>query len=377
MRIALFSPRLDVTDGYGNITYEYCTALARKPGIECTLFLPASERENVRKNPLPIPVRFSLAPYVIAVNPLTVLPYLLPVNVRKFDVVHSLFDFPHCFQAAWSACLWRKPFVMGVQGTYGITPLLHRLDGWLLRRAYRRATAITVPSRFTGDLITATAGEHYPLRIIHNGVNIERFRRPADASAVRSQFPGKRILLTVGGLKLRKGQDLVIRAMRLLRDRGRTDLVYLMVGEGPQRKDFEALVAEQGVTDCVVFAGSKTGDTLLEYFDAADIYVHTPRVFHLNFEGFGIVYLEAGARGKPVVAADAGGIRDAVIDGETGIITPEEDVPAIADAIERLLNDPALAKRMGEAGRMYAEKHDWSTIVDQFLPLYEEALQSK
>lgn len=374
MRIALFSPRIDVTDGYGNITYEFCRALAEKPGVEFTLFLPHAEKANVKKLECAFPVQYRLAPYVVAFNPLTLLPYLLPVNVRKYDIVHSLFDFPHCFQAAWSARVFRRPFLMGVQGTYGIAPLTTQPNARFLRYALRHANTVTVPSAFTRDLLQETADETYPIRLIHNGVNLARFSKPADASVIRSRFPGKKLLVTVGGLKYRKGQDLVIRAMKLLHDRGRSDLVYLIVGDGPQRGDYEQLAREQGVTEQVIFVGSQEGDALLRFFDAADIYVHTPRVFHLNFEGFGIVYLEAGARGKPVVAADAGGIRDAVIDGETGIIVPEEDVGAIADAVTRLLDDPDLAGRMGQAGRRYAEQHDWSAIVDQFLPLYSEML---
>ena len=71
---------------------------------------------------------------------------------------------------------------------------------------------------------------------------------------------------------------------------------------------------------CVEFAGRKSGDELVSYFQLCDIYVHTPKVVDLKFEGFGIVYLEASACGKPIVATDAGGVRDAVIDGETGLI---------------------------------------------------------
>lgn len=374
MRIALFSPRLDITDGYGNITYEYCQALARKSGIEFTLFLPPSEKAWVEKLQFPHPVRYDLARYVIAFNPLTMLPYLKPVRVKGFDIVHSLFDFPHCFQAAWSAKVYGLPFMMGVQGTYGITPLLQKPDAWFLRYAYRRARAVTAPSVFTKDLILKTAGEQYPIHVIHNGVNLERFSKQVDASAIRSRFPGKKLLLTVGGLKARKGQDLVIRALKRLREQGRTDVVYLIVGDGPDKSKYEALARAEGVSEHVVFAGNQSGDDLLAYYDAADIYVHTPRVFHLNFEGFGIVYLEASARHKPIVATDAGGIRDAVLDGKTGIIVPDEDVPAIAHAIEGLLNDESLRNAMGKAGRLYAEQHDWSAIVDQFLPLYEEAI---
>lgn len=374
MRIALISPRLDPTDGYGNITAEFCAALVKKPGITFTLFLPASERKYVERLKPNYPVRYDLARYAIAFNAITTLPYFRPINVRGYDIVHSLFDFPHCFQAAWSAMLFGKPFIMGVQGTYGITPLLRKPDRWCLKFAYRRAKAVTAPSTYTRDLITKMSGGKYPIHVIHNGVNLERFSKKVDASAITKKFHGKKMLLTVGGIKARKGQDLVIRALGQLYKKGKNNVEYIIVGEGPQHAEYKALAHQLGVADHVHFVGNKTDDHLLEYFDAADIYVHTPRVFYYNFEGFGIVYLEASARSKPIVAADAGGIRDAVIDGKTGIVVPEEDVSAITAAIEKLLNDPDLRLTMGKAGRAYAEQHDWSVIVDQFLPLYQSAL---
>jgi glycosyltransferase involved in cell wall biosynthesis len=122
-----------------------------------------------------------------------------------------------------------------------------------------------------------------------------------------------------------------------------------------------------GVSENIEFVGVKTGDELVRYFQLCDLYIHTPRVVEVYFEGFGIVYLEAGAAGKPVVAADAGGVVDAVKNGETGIIAPDGDVDAIAHAAIR---DDHFAQMLGNGGKQYAETHRWGCIVDQFLLFY-------
>ena len=185
------------------------------------------------------------------------------------------------------------------------------------------------------------------------------------------------MLLTVGGLWGRKGHDLVLRALPDVLKK-HPNVMYSIVGDGNARTDLEALTKELGMTANVDFAGRKSGDDLVAYFQACDIYVHTPRVVDKNkFEGFGIVYLEASACGKPIVATDAGGIRDAVLDNETGLIVPDGDIAAISEKIIRLLDDQNLAKKLGDRGRAYAKENDWNGIAKKFVGLYEKVLAQR
>ncbi|TSC80445.1 MAG: putative glycosyltransferase [Candidatus Peregrinibacteria bacterium Gr01-1014_25] len=370
MRVALFSSTLDVRNGYGNITFELTRELCAQ-GIDAELFLPTSEQRFAKANPAPCPTHCVLPEYIYRIHQPRAVSYLRPLDLRGFDIVHSVFDFPYCVYAAWQARRAKRPFLMGVQGTYGVVPLVYWPEKHLMRWCYRQARRVIVPSQFTKDMIQQYAGEQYPIDIIHNGVRTDRFLRPADTAEIRRRFAGKTLLLTVGGLKERKGQDLVIRALPAIVAK-RSDVMYVMVGEGFWQNHLEALARDLGVAGHVVFAGPQADDALVAWFQACDIYVHTPRVANLQFEGFGIVYLEAGACAKPSIATDAGGIRDAVVNGETGLIVPDGDVHAIAEATVRLCDDPSLRARLGETGRRYAAQHDWSHIAKRFIATYRE-----
>lgn len=368
MRIALLSSTLDEKNGYGNITREYCSALHAN-GIDFTLFLPRSEEVRVREANVTYRVACVLPTYLFTFRDPRALLYFRSLNLRGYTHVHSLLDFPYCVIGARSARKWKLPFIMGSQGTYGVVPLLRQPDRWAMEYAYRTAKHIIVPSEFTKNAITKFTSKPYPISVIHNGVRFERFAREHDTTPIRAQFPGKTILMTVGGLKERKGQDLTIAALAIAR-KEIPDLIYVLVGDGPWKPGLQEHTRTHGVAEHVHFLGSKDGDDLVAHMQACDIYVHTPKVVNWNFEGFGIVYLEASACGKPIVATDAGGVRDAVRDGETGIIAPDGDVEAVARAIVDLCRDPQKRSRMGSAGKAYAQQHDWPLIVDQFLPLY-------
>lgn len=373
MKIALFSATIDVRNGYGNITYEYCINLCKK-GIDFVLFLPVSEKKVVTELNLinlPFKIEYSLPKYIFRVRLHNFLPYLKQINISGFTIVHSLFAFPYCFIAALSAKKYDLPFIMGVQGTYGVLPLTYFLEKHLLKWSYRQAKVILVPSEFTKRKILELAQENYPIFIIHNGVNFARFQKDVDIGDLKARFLGKKILLTVGGLKNRKGQDLVIKALPKLKDKF-PNIKYLLVGDGDWKNYLEQLIAENNLSDFVEFIGSVKNDELVKYFKLCDIYIHTPRVVNYNFEGFGIVYLEASACKKPIIATDAGGIRDAVIENKTGLIVGDGDIQGIIDNTIKLLSDDELVSSLGQSGYEYAKEHNWPLIVDKYLELYKK-----
>jgi len=366
MKIAIFSSTISPTDGYGNITYELCQALYSR-GINFTLFLPKDQK---RKNDYSFEIRYELPRYIYRIKTPHFLCYFKNIDLRGFTLVHSLFDFPYCWLAARLAKKYNLPFIMGAQGTYGVLPLTYWPEKYFLEFAYSNAKIILAPSQFTKNKILEFS--HYknlPIEILHNGVNFERFNKELESEALQSKYAGKKILLTVGGLKPRKGQDLVIKALPQI-IKNEPDIKYLIIGGGGWISHLKNLVQEFNLENYVDFLGVVRDDELVKYFQLCGIYIHTPRVENLNFEGFGIVYLEAGAAGKPIVATDAGGIKDAVIDRKTGLIVQDGDIVGIADAVINILQNPELKVQLAKNGLEYAKKHKWPDIADQFINYY-------
>ena len=159
-----------------------------------------------------------------------------------------------------------------------------------------------------------------------------------------------------------KGIDLLLDALARVAPPWSLDIV----GDGNARPGLEAMAREAGLADRVRFHGFVASEGLAPLYDAARI-VAVPSRWP---EPFGMVGLEAMHRGRPVVAFDVGGIPDWCQDGETGLLAPDRDVPALADRIGRLLRDDALANRLGTRARQVAsERFSFEGYLDRLATL--------
>jgi len=231
-------------------------------------------------------------------------------------------------------------------------------------RLLRNAEIVIACSRFTRTAVLAHGVAEERVRLLYPGVEATRFSsRDGDGSGSEPHVP---TILTVARLtELYKGHDTMIRALPVVRARC-PNARYVIVGSGRQ-SDYLARVAQSlGVDDAVVFAG-EVGDVELDrLYRSADVVVQVSRESPAGggAEGFGIVCLEAAACGKPVVAGRSGGLVDAVVDGETGILVDPLDVAAVAEAVVSVLEDAALARRLGEAGhRRVLERFTWDRMA--------------
>lgn len=161
----------------------------------------------------------------------------------------------------------------------------------------------------------------------------------------------KKILLTVARLVERKGIDLVLEALKKIND---PDIVYVIVGDGSEKARLQLLTTNYSLP--TIFIGAVGDDELAAWYDACDAFIMTPRKIGSDVEGFGLVYLEANAFGKPVIGSRTGGVSEAVVDGETGLLVNEGDVDSIVTAITRLMRDDVLRKKLGEQGKMRVER---------------------
>jgi phosphatidylinositol alpha-1,6-mannosyltransferase len=151
------------------------------------------------------------------------------------------------------------------------------------------------------------------------------------------------------------------------------DTVLVCAGRGPAKVDVERAVADYGVTDHVRLPGRLSDDDLSTLYAMCDVFaLPTGEGARGQVEGFGLVYTEAGAYGKPVVAGRSGGTTDAVVDGETGLLVAPDNPHATAEALLQLLNDRESATRMGEAGRERVRRElNWTEFTRRVMDAVE------
>jgi phosphatidylinositol alpha-1,6-mannosyltransferase len=224
-----------------------------------------------------------------------------------------------------------------------------------LSAALKAACVVMCNSRFS-----AAEAEWFgvpPSRIltISPGIDPEPYLAvtPAAVESLRTRFglTGKKIILTLARMDVRKGHDMVVRALPAVAA-SIPNAHYLVVGKGDPGR-LQGIAAELGVSDRLTVVDYVPTESLPALFALPDLYVMPSRFDPetRQVEGFGIVYLEAAACGKPSVAGNQGGCADAVVDQETGILVDPTDVPQIERAVIRLLSNDEESRRMGNAGR--------------------------
>ena len=378
MKVALLSQDANPTSGWGTLTYELCKQFDQRDDVEFELFVPPSGAPQTDM-PFADRIHTELPPWTgeFGRRPNRLLPYLFPKTAEGiFDVVHTLVEFPYAITARTWASKLGVPYLVMAQGTYGVLPLTKWFDRVLYKPALDHAAYVTAPSRFTADAMRTAGRLDRAITVIHNPVNFERFQVHHDTDEVRDRYGiprSARVVLGVGALKARKGYDVLISGFSSVA-KEIEDAYLVIAGGGAYQGLLEEMVREYGLEGRAQLVGMVSDDDLTAFYQTCEVYSHLPVNTAWSFEGFGIVYLEAGACGKPVVASDSGGVSDAVVDGETGILVPEGDADAAAQAILKLLREPEFASAMGRAGQRYAAKHTWAWFADSMVDLYQTAI---
>ena len=244
---------------------------------------------------------------------------------------------------------------------------------WAISEIARSVDVVTYLGDFTHQAIARRFKDKNKLTKIAPGIDTEHFR-PLDGRELREKYgiADRATIVSVGRLVHRKGQDRLVEAMPLvLKEIPEAHLVF--IGEGPHRKRLDELVKKFKLENHVTFIGRIQYSDLPRHFSLGDIFAmpSRSRLFGLEVEGLGIVYLEASACGLPVVGGNSGGAPDAVKEGITGFVVDGNKLPEIADRIITLLKDDELRNQMGNAGRSWAMEEwqwkRWSQAFNQVL----------
>ena len=250
--------------------------------------------------------------------------------------------------------------ILTLHGSEILKLALRPFTRWSARRLFQRADRISVVSRYAEKLLLDLFPNVVGKTLLTPGALRQRFVTAGTRAAKAAGSEDKLVILTVARLHPRKGQLRIIEALRALPSVQRARLEYWLVGShGKEGYEpiLRAAAAEAGFP--VKFLGDVPDDQLGPIYAQADIFAMTSMSHKLSVEGFGLVYLEAGAHALPVIAHEIGGVPEAVVSEETGLLVSPDDLSALTAAFARLIADSALRHRLGEAGRARALARDW------------------
>ena len=309
--------------------------------------------------------RFSGGVYATAALPRLLLE-LLKVKPWTFDCVHAA-DWPFVMVIPWLKRLARKPVIATMHGTDVLLLAKARVAGLLFGRAYLRgADHVVANSQFTANLVL----KHHPylaspprLAVTLLGVDPFWFEAPRDVATTLDRFgvpAGRKLLLTVARLDIRKGHRQVLRALALLPETAKNRLAYVIVGKALDESylaELKALAEGCGVP--VIFTGAVTNEDVRNFYTSAWLFCMLAEPNPEKVEGFGLAYLEAAAQSLPSVAAPHGGVPEVVRDGETGILLADRAPDRLAQVIAGLLGRENDVINYGRAAQDWARSFTW------------------
>ncbi len=267
------------------------------------------------------------------------------------------------------------PYIASIKGVIadeltnerGVTRAILRIQAAFERLAVHRADVVVATSLYSRSRIVEAYGiPAEKIVIVPELIDLRSWEeRVGQTAAVQANPPA---ILTVAHLYLRKNLGVLMKAYARLRDAGIPFQAWV-VGEGPCRSVWERQRDSLDLRERVTFLGTIPRCDLVERYRRAAIFCLPSRQ-----EGFGIVFLEAMACGKPVVAAQASAVPETVVDGETGLLVDPNDPEALAQALAALLSDPNRCRAVGEAGRRRVEQYRADRVAESFLQRVQAAL---
>ncbi len=275
----------------------------------------------------------------------------------RVRAIHCGQVFSAGFAGYWCRRLLGVPYLVYVYGADLLEFRDRFLWGPLLRSILGGAQRVIAISRFTAQAVEAAGVVPERVALVPPAIDLERFvgLPPAAQERRRRGWEGSSVILSVGRLVERKGQDMVIRALPAVALRV-PGVRYVVGGSGPSRVALEALAAELGVADRVEFLGFVPEAELPGLYAAADLFAMPSRELPAagDVEGFGIVFIEANAAGLAVLGGRSGGVADAVEEGQTGVLVDPDDPAAVAEGLIHLLEDGPWRSQLAARGQQRA-----------------------
>lgn len=284
---------------------------------------------------------------------------------NRYDVLVEDLNKVPLYTPRWNG----PPVVVLVHHLFGSTifreaPLHMAASVWMAERGIPlvyKGRPFEAVSESTADDLAARGIPRKSIRVIYNGMDTGFF---TPSAAARSSKP---LFAYVGRLKRYKGVDLILQAFSRL---DRPDAQLAVAGAGDYRDHLEELASALRISDRVRFLGFISAEEKRDLLRKS-----WATVFASPKEGWGLTNLESQASGTPVIASDSPGLRESLVPDETGMLVPHGDPAALASAMRRIVDSPALVESMGSAGRRFAERYTWDRSAGQTLDHLQQVIQ--
>jgi phosphatidylinositol alpha-1,6-mannosyltransferase len=297
---------------------------------------------------------------------------------HRFDAIHAFRALPEGLVAWAVARLTFRPVVIYAHG--------EELTTWgrggkfkAMRFALRHANRVIANSEHTRDTLLEMGVDPARITVIYPGVDVSVFRPGLDIAGLREGLvipPDAGLVFSVGRLSRRKGFDQVIRAVAKLREDG-MNVQYVLAGIGDDWNYLAGLIREHNLQDAAHMIGAVCEQDLPRWMNACDVFAMPNRDIDGDNEGFGMVFIEAAACGKPVLAGNAGGTGAAVLDGVTGLRVAGSALESVAQGLKSLLFNREAAEEMGRRGWSRAQtEFAWERVAEKTLSLCRKMSRS-
>ncbi len=258
--------------------------------------------------------------------------------------------------------------IITIHGTELIRFCTNPIEKMFFRKILKRVHRIHVLSKFNKNELLKICPEVKDQIFLFPGAPARRLITDDQNKNIVSSKKIK--ILCVARIHPRKGQDLVLNSIKELPKDLRMNIEFTFVGPIIKKKFYNDLKYLSENSDCKVeFLGDLRDEELKKHYQNSDIFILPSMPRAKSVEGFGFVYLEASSHGLPIIAHRIGGVEDAVKNGKTGILTDPKRPKELKDAMEQLLTDTNLRKKMGQDGKIWAKKHCWETVAKKIYSL--------
>jgi glycosyltransferase involved in cell wall biosynthesis len=292
--------------------------------------------------------------------------------LKNYDIVHALDGWPSGVIGYLLTFGLKTKLLITAEGTGALKQFNDPWRGFLLKRSYIRANALTAISRYTSTNLRKHL-QRTDIEIVNHGVDTDKFNDEHVCNEflkeVKTLSP---YILSVGDVRDRKGYHISIPVFKKLTETF-SDLNYVVVGYQDNNeyvRDVRNMISKMDLQNRVHLLQDIPDEFLVELYSHANLFMLLPVNINHEFEGFGLVFLEAARKSVPAITTKDNGSEDAVVDGKTGFVVPQSDVDATVEVAKKILSDNELRSKLGANARNFAQTMGWENIIEKYFKIY-------